>query len=155
MITSNKKLIKNFREILAASINAKGLINAEIDKVDAKYKALADKEKAEFNKQLKALESQIEMCNCFLKGADCSAPEKEEAETVVEEVVEEPVKEEPEVVVDTIFEDNNSVDEDIEEMEDMPATEEIPVEEEISSEEPPAEGTVEDEFWGKMPEEWN
>lgn len=135
MITSNKKLIKNFREILAASINAKGLISAEMDKVDAKYAALAEKEKAEYAKQAKALDAQIEMCNDFLHGADTSKPEPEEPKA------EEPTpKSEPETVVDTLFDDNNELEE--------PAAEEEPAEEPV--EDLPNLDAQEDTDWDNL-----
>ena len=156
MVTSNKKLIKNFRDILAASINAKGLINAEIEKVDAKYAALAEKEKADYNKQLKALDVQIEMCNDFLNGADTSVSDKKEE--VEEKVVDKEAVAEPEKPSDEL----PFVEEAVEETPAETPAEEPVQEEETVVEDPelghpePAgeEPQGEDDDWGFGDKEW-
>ena len=171
MISTNKKLIKNFREILAASVNAKGLIAAEMEKVDAKYAALAEKEKAEYTKQAKALDAQIEMCNSFLNGADTSAPDKE---PVVEEKEEATAPVEEDVVKDTLFEENNEPEVSEQELDSLNEfssssdTPDLDAEEdaewgkiesgeikEVSSEDSPEEGEINtDDGWPEFPEEW-
>ena len=59
MISTNKKLTKEIKAIITATENAKALAQTELDKIDAKYKALADKEKAELTKTVKFLNSQL------------------------------------------------------------------------------------------------
>lgn len=101
MITTNKKFIKEITAILNASKKAKVLAQSELDAIDAKYKALADKEKAELNSTMKNLDSQIALYDSMLNIPETIPEEKLESET--EQVNED---EEP-VVEDTIYPDNN------------------------------------------------
>lgn len=144
MITENKKLIKEINTIIASSTKAMEITRQEIEKVDAKYKALADKEKADLEKLLKMQEGQISAYKsmvCFTDEPE--APAEKTANEVVEETEKEPVEEK---VVDTIFPENN--------------------EEETSEDETPEAETSEwgasesqeinddDDDWGDEPEEW-
>ena len=150
MTITNKKLIKNFKNILSSSISAKDIVKSEIDKVDEKYRKLAEQEKVDLNKQLETLDAQIAIYSSLLK---------DEAVDTAEAPVEE------EKVVDTVFPENNAE----EEVEEEQATE--PVEEpkdatvsdgsgdiawpedEAAEEETTEEETEEDE-WPDEPQEW-
>lgn len=173
MITSNKKLIKNFKDILTAANNAKSIILAEIEKVDAKYAALAEKEKAEFNRQIKSLDSQIEMCNGFLSSPETTVsvtePETTES-TVTEQETVEPVASvstEEEKIVDTLFEENNTQEEEENVFTEPVTTEEVPVVEEVveaeekhvvedaNAEEIESAIVESNDEWPDFPEEWN
>ena len=152
MTITNKKLLKSYKDILSASINAKSLVNAEIEKVDAKYRALAEKEKTDLNKQLKTLDTQIDLYTSMLND---DAPVEEK----VVEAVEEPI------VVDTIFPENNEPDAVEEPEEDMPAEE--PVEDKVvesddngfsfdneSEEEDEAKTQDDNDGFPEFPQEW-
>lgn len=152
MTITNKKLLKSYKDILSASINAKSLVNAEIEKVDAKYRALAEKEKTDLNKQLKTLDTQIDLYTSMLND---DAPVEEK----VVEAVEEPA------VVDTIFPENNEPDAVEEPEEDMPAEE--PVEDKVvesddngfsfdneSEEEDEAKTQDDNDGFPEFPQEW-
>ena len=161
MITNNKKLIKNFKDILASSQNAKSLINGEIEKVDAKYAALAKKEKQEFVDQIKALDIQIEMCNNFLKNVDASAPEKEEAVAVPEDekVVDkdEVVEAQPKVISDNLpfdVEEDKPAEESAQEEETVVDGGEAVEEDEFEEKKEPVKAADEDDDWGFNDKEW-
>lgn len=167
MLTNNKKLTKEFKNIIASMTNAKNLAIQELDKIDAKYKALAEKEKTELSKTVKLLETQL--------AAYASLTEEETTEPTI---------------TDTIFPENNASGEketnEVEQLAPLPeeitinldesAAEEIteafeeentPViedvwnnsseaETETSSEESSNEVTsTEEDEWPEQPEEWN
>ena len=159
MITDNKKLIKEINTIIASSTKAMEITKQEIEKVDAKYKALADKEKADLEKLLRMQEGQISAYKtmvCFTDEPKTPVSE-ETANKAVEEAEKEPVEEK---VVDTIFPENN--EEDTEEE----TSEEEAAEPETASESKPEAETSEwetsesqeinddDDDWGDEPEEW-
>ena len=132
MQITNKKLAKEIKSILVSSDKAKKLALQEIEKIDAKYKALAEKEKASLTETVKLIDAQILLYTPMLAGEDVqeevNEPETEAEEVKEGPVVEQPVqKEEPQTeasIVDTLFLENN-VEETL--VEDMPAEE--PVEE--------------------------
>lgn len=149
MTITNKKLLKNFKTILASSISAKEIVASEIEKVDEKYRKLAEAEKADLDAQLKALDAQIANFQGIL-GSD--------SETVEET----PVTEEK--VVDTVFPENNVEDEETEEVTPEEESEgsseegdivwpEDEAEEQEETAEPEGETAVEDE-WPSEPQEW-
>lgn len=159
MITENKKLIKEINTIIASSTKAMEITRQEIEKVDAKYKALADKEKADLEKLLKMQEGQISAYKsmvCFTDEPE--APAEKTANGVVEETEKEPVEEK---VVDTIFPENNE-----EETSEEETSEDETAEPETASEPKPEAETSEwgasesqeinddDDDWGDEPEEW-
>ena len=155
MITENKKLIKEINTIIASSTKAMEITRQEIEKVDAKYKALADKEKADLEKLLKMQEGQISAYKSMVCFTD--EPEKT-ANGVVKETEKEPVEEK---VVDTIFPENNE-----EETSDDETSEDETAEPETASEPKPEVETSEwgasesqeinddDDDWGDELEEW-
>lgn len=104
MMTTNVKLVKEIRNIIASTTKAKTITQQEIAKVDAKYAALAEKEKADLNRLLKMQETQIAAYTQMLGD---EAQEQETKETA-----------EPQIQ-DTIFPDNNA-----EQPEDTAETEE-------------------------------
>lgn len=169
MQITNKKLIKNFSDILSASIKAKDIINSEMEKVDAKYAELAKKEKADLAKQASLLESQIATYSAFLNSnepEETDEPEFDSAGFTAEDNV---VKEEK--VIDTMFPENN-VEDAPSEIDDDPVEPvvkddddwEVETEAENengSDEDSPAENVEEEaeitdsnDEWPEFPEEW-
>lgn len=149
MTITNKKLLKNFKTILASSISAKEIVASEIEKVDEKYRKLAEAEKADLNAQLKALDAQITNFQNIL-GSDSEA------------VDETPATEEK--VVDTVFPENNVEEEETEEVAPEEESEgsseegdivwpEDKAEEQEETAEPEGE-TAEDDGWPSEPQEW-
>ena len=130
MQTTNKKLIKEIRAIFIASDKAKKLALLELDKIDAKYKALAEKEKTSLNETIKFLDTQLNLYGPMLSDADKEEVHLEPDDTVTanedgsvsinvslesdedkkEEETKEETADEPEKVVDTIFPENNEED---------------------------------------------
>lgn len=107
-MTDNKKLLKEFANILTSCNKAKQGAVAEIGKIDDKYRRLAEKEKEQLNALVKALDEQIKMYAGYL-GLGENKPEEvldEETEPVVE---------------DTIFPENN--EEEDEKVDEKPAEE--------------------------------
>ena len=165
MVTTNKKLIKEIKTLIESSTKAMNLAKSEVDKIDAKYKALAEKEKAELKGTIKFFEEQVSKYTAMVK---------EETEAQGEET--------EEAVTDTIFPENNETEEEetpattnaVEPLEapaettvetpaksveeSTAAVEEFPADEtewEVSSETPAADAAVdEEEEWPAMPEEW-
>lgn len=77
----NKKLNKQFKTILSSSESALVILKEEAEKIDERYKKLAELEKAEIAEQIKSLTSQIEMCKSALKmEPECPVPAEETAE---------------------------------------------------------------------------
>lgn len=124
MMTTNVKLVKEIRNIIASTTKAKTITQQEIAKVDAKYAALAEKEKADLNRLLKMQETQIA---AYAQMLGDGASEQETAKT--EETAEPQIQ-------DTIFPDNNA---------EQP--------EETSEAEEPAENPVEEKTDDLPPDE--
>lgn len=103
---NNKKLTKQFKSILSASETAKSILEAEAGKIDEKYKALAEKEKADIASQIKILETQISTYKALLPAED-DEPEVDGAGFTAED--NEPVDtaakpaEEPAAPADSLF----------------------------------------------------
>ena len=140
---TNTKLAKEFKTMLASATKAKSLAEQELEKIDAKYKALADKEKADLNKTVKMLDAQI---------ANYSSLIGEEEEPAV---------------VDTVFPENNEVEETVGEpvVETPAATPAVPAQEETPDPQAPVEADPEEldwsgsnsdaeDEWPEMAEEW-
>lgn len=121
MIITNKKLAKEIKSIFESSDKAKKLALLELDKIDAKYKALAEKEKKSLNDTIKFLDSQLALYGPMLSDTEQTEEEPEQEESVVEE---------EEKVVDLFAEqESEEAEETEEEAEEEPA-------EEVVSEEP-------------------
>lgn len=160
MITDNKKLIKEINTIIASSTKAMEITKQEIEKVDAKYRALADKEKAELEKLLRMQEGQISAYKamvCFTDEPEAPVVE-DTANKVVEEAEKEPVEEK---VVDTIFPENNEEETEEETSEGEAAEPETASESKPENAETSEWETSEsqeinddDDDWGDEPEEW-
>lgn len=149
MIT-NTKLAKEFKTMLASATKAKSLAEQEIEKIDAKYRALAEKEKAYLNRTVKVLDTQIANYTSLI------GEEKEPA------------------VVDTVFPENNEAEMESEaevatenttvsepkEMPSVPVQEESVETEQVSVEVDPEEldwsgSNSDSDEWPEMAEEWN
>lgn len=183
MFNTNKKLIKTYQDILKATSNARSIIASEMEKIDAKYAALAAKEKEELTKQAKQLDAQATLYNSFLSKVE--APE----ETVSEATDITKLEEEP-VITDTIFpEVNSEVEQEIQNVEEsedvVEQTQNCEVTEEITAvtaessvdtekteadeykdpfdednwddieKESDNDSTSESDDWADVPEEWN
>ena len=92
MTITNKKLLKNFKSILSSSVAAKEIVASEIEKVDEKYRKLAEAEKSDLTEQMKVLDDQIKLYSSLVQGNE---PEQQEI----------PAEEK---VVDTVFPENNA-----------------------------------------------
>lgn len=169
MQLTNKKLIKSYKAILTSSLNAKSILESEVQKVDEKYKLLAEQEKKDISEQLKALDAQIDMYNKLIGEPECPVDSEDTVDTSVEEA---PVVEDK--VVDTLFPENNQTDEeakdesekDVDTEEDLPKSDveevaaaddwETPTEAEAQEDTVEEETTepVDTEEWPDMPEEW-
>ena len=97
------KLVKEFEKIRSSLTKSKKLILSEIDKIDDKYRKLAEEEKKSLMANLSAVNDQLKYFDNML-GGTADEPVDESTDDVVEEPV---VVEEPEMVVDTIYQDNN------------------------------------------------
>ena len=158
----NKKFMKEIKSIFVSSEKAKKLALAELDKIDAKYKALAEKEKAELNNVVKNLDAMLDMYRPLIESSDEPVIDSAVDDTlpfsdddVVEEpeVTEEPVEaaaEEPVIEAEVPAEQEPEFDgagftaEDNKEPETV--AEEQPVEESEESEE--VQNEDEDDEWG-------
>lgn len=124
MIITNKKLAKEIKSIFESSDKAKKLALLELDKIDAKYKALAEKEKKSLNDTIKFLDSQLALYGPMLSGTEQTEEEPEQ---------DEPVAEEEEKVIDLFAEQESEETEETEEAEEEPAKEEVSEESEEAS----------------------
>ena len=152
MTITNKKLLKNFKTILASSISAKEILTSELDKIDEKYRKLAEAEKSDITEQMAILDDQIKLYSAFL------------TDTTQENAAEEATSVEEDVVVDTVFPENNVEEEETEEAtpegESEGSSEEGDIvwpedeaEEQEETAEPEGE-TAEDDGWPSEPQEW-
>lgn len=164
MITTSKRLSKSIKDIIVSSEKTKKLAQTELEKIDAKYKALAEKEKSSLNQTIKFIDSQLAFYNNMLKEETADMEETEEVEET--ETVTETVSEE-EVIRDTLFEENNESEQEEEEKEEDNGTVApfVPSSvdtgsfvEQAEPESAPADAaddaTSEDDGWPEMPEEW-
>ena len=151
----NKKFAKQLKTIISSSEEAKKIAEAELQKIDEKYKALAEQEKRSIRQQIDMLDKVIS-----------SFAQTNEAEPVVEETPVAPEAEAPAEIVDTLFPENNE-QESTESEEFAPAEEpvaEMPEEKESPVEVSQSEEAEEDDslsFAGDnddpdwdYPEEW-
>lgn len=151
----NKKFAKQLKTIISSSEEAKKIAEAELQKIDEKYKALAEQEKRSIRQQIDMLDKVIS-----------SFAQTNEVEPVVEETPVAPEAETPAEIVDTLFPENNE-QESTESEEFAPAEEpvaEMPEEKESPVEVSQSEEAEEDDslsFAGDnddpdwdYPEEW-
>ncbi len=110
----NKKFAKQLKAIISSSEEAKKIAEAELQKIDEKYKALAEQEKRSIRQQIDMLDKVIS-----------SFAQTNEAEPVVEEAPITPEAETPAEIVDTLFPENN-------EQESTESEESAPVEEPVA-----------------------
>lgn len=95
-----EKLVKEFEKIYASLGKSKKLILADIDKIDEKYRKLAQEEKKNLTESLNVLNEQMKYYATMLGGK-------------AGEVKDEATEEEP-VIEDTIFPENNVQEEKVE-----------------------------------------
>ncbi len=96
-----EKLVKEFEKIRTSLAKSKKLIIADIDKIDEKYRKLAQEEKKSLTESLAVLNEQ-------LKYYDKMLSDEPIVEDIVDESPEEALKAEEEPVIqDTIFPENN------------------------------------------------
>lgn len=93
----NKKFLKEISNIFTAADKAKKVVLSEMDKIDDKYRKLAEEEKKQLNSILANLNEQIKLYGPMVNG-DKDTP------VVTEETTSAP---EEEMVVDTIYKENN------------------------------------------------
>ena len=110
----NKKFAKQLKTIISSSEEAKKIAEAELQKIDEKYKALAEQEK-------RSIRQQIDMLDKIIS----SFAQTNEVEPVVEETPVAPEAEAPAEIVDTLFPENN-------EQESTESEESAPVEEPVT-----------------------
>ena len=117
-----EKLIKEFEKIRASLTKSKKLILADIDKIDEKYRRLAQEEKKHLTDNLSVLNEQLKFYDSM-----CSSPsEYLPSEAADDAPVEEPKEEVEEKIQDTIFPENNVPDEeDKKEVEDEKNAEDL------------------------------
>ena len=96
------KLAKEFEKIRASLSKSKKLILADIDKIDEKYRRLAQEEKKSLTESLGILNEQLKYYDNMLGGV---------AENTEETSVEEQKPEEEPKIQDTIFPENNEPEE--------------------------------------------
>lgn len=127
----NKKFAKQLKTIISSSEEAKKIAEAELQKIDEKYKALAEQEKRSIRQQIDMLDNVIS-----------SFAQTNEAEPVVEEAPVAPEAEAPAEIVDTLFPENN--EQESTESEESASAEE-PVAEMPEEKESPVEASQSDE----------
>lgn len=172
MVTTSKRLSKSIKDIIVSSEKTKKLAQTELEKIDAKYKALAEKEKSSLNQTIKFIDSQLAFYNNMLKEETAEMEEAEEVEET--EAVTETVSEE-EVIHDTLFEENNESEQEeekeeeeetvapfvpssvdtasfVEQAEPVGAPASFPAN--AADDFPADDATSEDDGWPEMPEEW-
>lgn len=158
MNTDNKKLLKEFAAIYAASNRAKQAAIAELGRIDEKYKRLAEEEKKSLNELVESLDKQLAYYGPILgNDPEVKAPKAEEPEK-------QPEPEEEPVIQDTLFPENNEPDENEAPAEPAPVAEDagepagVPADGEPAPAEQPADGapakTAED-LDAEEDNEWN
>ena len=128
----NKKFLKEISNIIASAEKAKKVVLAEMDKVDEKYRKLADEEKKNLNEILANLNSQIKLYAPIVN--------QETAEAVVADTA----VEEEEKVVDTVFPENNEEEDEAPEFDGAGFTE---ADNATPAEEPEETSNVDDAAW--------
>lgn len=99
-----EKLVKEFAKIRTSLAKSKKLILADIDKIDEKYRKLAQEEKKSLTDSLAVLNEQLKYYDKMLDGEQIV----EETDEKSEYVEPDPVEEAPEMTIqDTIFPENN------------------------------------------------
>ena len=107
-----EKLVKEFEKIYASLGKSKKLILADIDKIDEKYRKIAQEEKKNLTESLAVLNEQMKYYSTMLgnKAEETQGDEKSEY------VEPDPIEEIPELKIqDTIFPENNVEEEKTEE----------------------------------------
>lgn len=128
----NKKFAKQLKTIISSSEEAKKIAEAELQKIDEKYKALAEQEKRSIRQQIDMLDKVIS-----------SFAQTNEAEPVVEEAPVAPEADTPAEIVDTLFPENN--EEESSESKEESAPVEEPVTEMPEEKESPVEASQSEE----------
>lgn len=145
-----EKLVKEFEKIRTSLAKSKKLVLSDIDKIDEKYRKLAQEEKKSLTESLAVLNEQLKYYDKMLDGE----PIVEETDEKSEYVEPDPVEEAPEMTIqDTIFPENNEPETKDEKREeksvDLDAEEDAEWDEKIQSGEiKEVKSDVEDTFEG-------
>lgn len=153
MKIENKKLAKEFKNIVTSSEKAKKVIVSELDKIDAKYKALADKEKAELNDALKNLEAMIAAYAPMLE-EEVVSEEAADDSLPFDETVNEDAVEQEEEQRDLDAEEDADWDEKVEAGEISKVESEEEEEESEDFPEDDEKKSEDDDDWNSFPKEW-
>ena len=153
-----EKLVKEFEKIRTSLAKSKKLVLSDIDKIDEKYRKLAQEEKKSLTESLAVLNEQLKYYDKMLNGVPIVEDASDEnAET--EQVEETPEEEKEAVIEDTIFPENNEPEVKEETKEEKPADPDAgeewpePTEAKIVDEEPVPAITTDDNDW-PIPEDW-
>lgn len=119
-----EKLAKEFEKIRASLSKSKKLILADIDKIDEKYRRLAQEEKKNLTENLGILNEQLKYYDNMLGGV---------SENTEDTSVEEQKPEEEPTIQDTIFPENNEPEEP-EKQEEMKETKAVDLDAEEDAE---------------------
>lgn len=103
------KLVKEFEKIRASLAKSKKLILVDIDKIDEKYRKLAQEEKKSLTESLAILNEQLKYYDKMLDGKP--VVEETSEESVDADTMEDAPKEEEKAIEDTIFPENNEPEE--------------------------------------------
>ena len=164
-----EKLVKEFAKIRTSLAKSKKLILSDIDKIDEKYRKLAQEEKKNLTDSLAVLNEQLKYYDKILAG-ESLAEETTEEPVETDATDESPKTEEEPVIEDTIFPENNEPESKEEEKEvekpDVPVeTEEAPADawvaqdeletkkDDLNQGEPVASLVVDESGW-LIPEDW-
>ncbi len=155
----NKKFLKEISNILTAADKAKKVVLSEMDKIDEKYRKMAEEEKKKLNAILANLNEQIKLYSPMVNDDD-TVQDTEESADVPEETT---VPEEPKVVDEIFPENNESSEEPVEEpVEPSPVPEAIESDEaddwsssdDEASEEKQESNEDDDDKWPEYTTEW-
>lgn len=103
------KLVKEFEKIRASLAKSKKLILVDIDKIDEKYRKLAQEEKKSLTESLAVLNEQLKYYDKMLDGKP--VVEETSEESLDADTAEDVPKEEEKAIEDTIFPENNEPEE--------------------------------------------
>ena len=129
-----EKLAKEFEKIRTSLAKSKKLILADIDKIDEKYRRLAQEEKKSLTESLGILNDQLKYYDNMLGGV---------AETVEEASADEQKTEEEPKIQDTIFPENNEEEQKV--LEEQEEQKEADAEQHTESEQDNSDETKEAE----------
>ncbi len=180
MITENKQITKNVESVIKSAQKLRTLVMEEIKTIDEKYRILAEKEKKSLLHSADVLNEQIKSFSQIFKcDYDPSSEQTSDDENIIDNISDTEVLKDKSVennnqkeedtkvedkLVDTIFKENNTLDEDSSDSSELENPEEQ--EEELDDVFPDeenkedktdstSEDTTEEDEWADIPEDWN